>query len=103
VLLSENLRRHHQRALVAGLHRRVQPDSRDDRLPGTDIALQQSVHGVRLLHIVQELTYDLLLRLRQLEGERAHEGAYSRQVHLLLQPVRAAARHGPVGLQLELE
>ncbi|MNG28555.1 hypothetical protein D3C84_1138330 [compost metagenome] len=89
--------------MVAGRHRRVQPDRRDDRLTRTDIALQQSVHGVRLLHVVQELTHDLLLRLRQLEGERAHEGAYSRQIDLLLQPIRPAARHSPVSLKLELE
>ena len=65
MLLRQDLRRRHQRSLVAradGLHRGKR---RDDRLAAADVALQQPVHRLRAGEVGADLRPDALLRGRQ--------------------------------------
>ena len=55
VLLGQHLGGRHERALVAALHRHQQRSERDDRLPRTDLALQQAVHGRGQRHVGADL------------------------------------------------
>ena len=49
MLFGKNLRRRHQRGLVAILHRGKHRNQGDNGLAATDVALQQTIHrGVRL-------------------------------------------------------
>ena len=55
VLLRQDLGRRHERDLEAVLHRDERRQQRDDRLARTDVALQQPVHRLRPLHVVDDL------------------------------------------------
>ena len=55
VLLGEDLRRRHERDLQTVLHGDERGEQRDDRLPGSDVALEQAVHRLRTLQIVDDL------------------------------------------------
>ena len=54
VLLGEDLGRRHERDLQAVLHRDQRGEQRDDRLAGADVALQQPIHRVRPLQVVDD-------------------------------------------------
>ena len=55
VLGRKNFRWRHEGHLQAVLHRDERRQESDDRLPGANIALQQSVHRLRLLHVFHNL------------------------------------------------
>ena len=55
VLLGEDLGRRHEGHLQAVLHRDERRQQRHDRLAGADVALQQPVHRVRPLQVVDDL------------------------------------------------
>ena len=68
---AQNLGRRHERHLQAVLHRDERGQQRDDRLPGADVALQQPVHRLRPLQIVDDLLERLALSRRQPERQHA--------------------------------
>ena len=55
VLIGQNLGRRHERDLQTVLHRDERRQQRDDRLARADVALQQPVHRLRLLQVVDDL------------------------------------------------
>ena len=69
MLLRQDLGRRHEGHLEAVLHRDERRQQRDDRLAGADVALQQPVHRLRPLHVVDDLADRLLLVARQLERQ----------------------------------
>jgi hypothetical protein len=75
VLLGEHLRRRHQRALMAALHRREHRADRDQGLAGTDIALEQTMHRVWASEVGLDLCDRALLGAGQLVPERRVEPA----------------------------
>ena len=77
VLLGQNLGRRHERHLQAVLHRDERGQQRDDRLAGADVALQQPVHRLRPLQVVDDLLQRLLLARRS-AGTAARARADSR-------------------------
>ncbi len=78
VLLGENLGRRHEGDLETVLHRDDRRHQRHDRLAGSDVALQQPVHRLRTLHVLDDLGDDLLLVAGQLEREDAPRGVTDR-------------------------
>ena len=76
MLLGEDLGRRHERDLQAVLHRDQRRQQRDDRLAGADVALQQPVHRLRPLQVVDDLLQRLLLPGGQ--PERQHRAAPTR-------------------------
>ena len=67
MLFGENLRRRHERDLKSVLHRDNRREQGDDRLAGTDVALQQPLHRPRLLHVGDDFGERLALSFGQLE------------------------------------
>ena len=65
VLLGENLRRRHDRRLVARLHRRAHGERGDHGLARADVALQQAMHRIRRRHVAADVVPHALLRRRQ--------------------------------------
>ena len=72
MLRSQNLRRHHNTALITVFHRLSQRQRTDNRLAAAYIALQNAVHRLFILHIQRNLTPCLLLCRRQLKGQSLH-------------------------------
>ena len=69
MLLRENFRGRHQRHLITifdGDDRRLKTDNGFSR---PHISLQQTPHGIRLLHVVGDLFQDSLLRRRGMKGQ----------------------------------
>ena len=71
VLLGQNLGRRHERHLQAVLHRDERRQQRHDRLARADVALQQAVHRLRPLQVVDDFLQRLPLPRRQLERQHA--------------------------------
>ena len=71
MLLGQNLGRRHERHLQPVLHGHERRQQRDDRLACADIALQQPVHRLRALQIVDDFLQRLLLPVRQTERQHA--------------------------------
>ena len=69
MLLSECLRRRHQRALPSRLHGAQETVERDDGLAGSDLALQEPLHRHGALEIAVDLGDGALLMLCELERE----------------------------------
>ena len=69
MLLGEDLGRRHERDLQPVLHRDQRREQRDDRLSRADVALQQAVHRMRLLQVVDDFLQRLLLAVGQLERQ----------------------------------
>ena len=55
VLLGEDFGGRHHRGLAAGVDRRQAADRRDDGLAAADVALQQTLHRMRLREVAQDL------------------------------------------------
>ena len=62
VLLRQDLGRRHEGDLESVLHRHDRRHQRDDRLPGSDVSLQQPVHRGHPLQVGHDLGDDLLLQ-----------------------------------------
>ena len=71
VLLGEDFGRRHERDLKAVLHRHQRRHQRHDGLAGTDVPLQQPVHRLRPLHVLDDLGDHLLLIAGELERQDA--------------------------------
>ena len=71
MLLGQDLGRRHERHLQAVLHGDDRRQQRDDRLAGAHIALQQAVHRLRSLQIVDDLLERRALPGGQLERQHA--------------------------------
>src|SRR6267143_7319432 len=74
MLLREDFRGRHQCGLVPILNRNDGSLERDNRLPGPDVALQQTPHGIRLLHVASDLFQNALLRAGRVEGQNLLDG-----------------------------
>ena len=70
VLLGERLGRRHQRALPPHLDRAEQRMQRDDRLPGSDLSLEEPLHGDGPVEIRVDLRHRALLVRSEGERER---------------------------------
>ena len=90
VLLREHLGGRQQRRLPAGVDGPQHRAQGHDRLAGSDLALEQPVHRVRLGQVVLDLGADLALARGELEGQPLVERRQKR-------PVTAGARHRPHG------
>jgi hypothetical protein len=86
VLLRQDLRRRHQRPLVAVLHRAEEREERHHGLTGAHVALEQAVHAPGRPHVVADLPQDAALGAGQREGERLVEGADERLLPRELDP-----------------
>ena len=71
VLLGQDFGRRHERDLEAVLHRDQRREQRDDRLPRPDVALQQPVHRLRTLQVVDDFLERLPLAAGELERQHA--------------------------------
>ena len=69
MLLRQNLGRRHERHLQAVLHRDERRQQRHDRLARADVALQQPVHRLRPLHVVDDLLQRAALPFGQPERQ----------------------------------
>jgi len=69
MLLGEDFGWRHDRHLQAVLHRHQRRQQRDNRLAGADVPLQQPVHRLRLLQVVDDLLERLLLPVGQTEWQ----------------------------------
>ncbi len=69
VLLGKDLGRRHEGHLQPVLHGHERRQQRDDRLAGAHVALQQPVHRLRALQVVDDLLQRLLLAVRQTERQ----------------------------------
>ncbi len=74
MLLGEHLGRREQHGLAAGVDDGEHGAQRDQRLAGADLALQQPVHRVLGGQVGEDLGADLLLTVRQGEGQPGVEG-----------------------------
>ena len=92
VLLSENLRRRHERGLEARLHAQQHRAHRHERLAGADIAVQQAIHRTRAGEIVADLRDGPLLRTRERERQRRVQTPHDF--------TRSAVRFAALGFQL---
>ena len=81
VLLGEDLGRRHERDLQTVLHRDERRQQRHDRLAGPDVALQQPVHRLRPLHVLDDLFQRRPLAVRQLERQHAARRLANAIVH----------------------
>ena len=71
VLLGQDLGRRHERDLQAVLHRDQRGQQRHDRLAGADVALQQTIHRLRPLQVVDDLLQRRPLSGGELEWQHA--------------------------------
>ena len=71
MLLGQDLGRRHERDLQPVLHGDERGQQRDDRLARADVPLQQPVHRLRALQIVDDLLQRLLLPACQTERQHA--------------------------------
>src|ERR1035438_2197866 len=69
MLLRENLGRSHERDLVAVFDSNNGRLKGHDRLPRSDIALQQTPHGIRRLHVGRDFLEHSLLRSRRMKRQ----------------------------------
>ena len=74
VLFGQDLGWRHEGNLEAVLHRHDCGDQRDDGLARSDIALEQTVHRLRPLHVFDDLGNHLLLIAGELERQHAARG-----------------------------
>ena len=74
MLERKDLRRRHQRALSALLNRAHQGGEGHDRLARTDVALQQSLHGLRAVEVGFDCGEHVLLRCGEREGQGRTKG-----------------------------
>ena len=70
VLVRQQLGRHHQRGLRAGLHRDQHGEQRDHGLAAADIALEQPEHPAFLREVLGDFGGNGALAFGQVEGER---------------------------------
>ena len=91
MLLGQNLRRRHERGLIAVLHRAQHGHQRDDRLSCANVPLQQPVHPARRGHVGTDLRQDPALRLGQFERERIEERSDQRVPPFEADPAHLAA------------
>ena len=102
VLFGQHLGRGHERALVPALHRHEQRGERDDRLPGTDLALEQPVHGRGQRHVGPDLCDRTGLVRGQRERERGVELGHERTVDRVHDPGRFRRERALAGDQRQL-
>src|SRR5882672_7330718 len=69
MLLRQNLRGSHERDLEPILNGDDRSLEANDRLARTDISLQQTPHGIRLLHVSSDFLKHPLLRGRGMKGQ----------------------------------
>ena len=74
MLLRQNLRRGHEGDLQAVFHGDDRRQQRDDGLARADVALQQPIHRMRTLEVVDDFLQRALLSVRQLERQHASRG-----------------------------
>ena len=74
VLLREDFGRRHEGDLEAVLHLDKRRKERDDRFSRADVALEQPVHRMRPLHVVDDFLECLFLPVRQLERQHVPRG-----------------------------
>ena len=98
MLRRQDLRRRHQRRLVAVLDRDDRRLQRHNRLPRPDVALQQPPHRRRLPHVVGDLLQHPLLRRRGMK----RQDALDRLPHPLVNAERNS-RQRPHALALQLQ
>ena len=103
VLLGQQLGRRHEGHLLAVLHRQQRGEDGHDRLPGSDVALQQPVHRLRLLHVFADVLQRAPLSLRQMERQHAPERGADRVVHARDQRLQLALGFAPPQQQTDLE
>ena len=73
MLARQNFRRRHEGRLAAGLDHGRGGEQSDERLAGTDIAVQQPQHAVGLRQIGDDVGDRALLRRRERIGERSDD------------------------------
>ena len=81
VLPGEDLGRRHDRRLMAGLDRDERRVQRDERLPGSDVSLEQDVHRPGSPHRLADRVDRSLLRPGRLERQRPGEPLGQRARH----------------------
>ncbi len=69
VLLRQDFGGSHQRHLVTVLDGNDRGFESDNRFAGTHISLQQSPHGIRLLHVGGNFLEHVFLRVRRMKGQ----------------------------------
>ena len=80
MLRRQNLRRRHQRHLVAVLDRNDRGFQRHDRLARTDVALQQAPHRHRLCHVLGDFFQHTLLCSRGMKRQNPFHRARTRSL-----------------------
>jgi hypothetical protein len=83
VLAGEDLGGRHDRGLVPGSDRDQARVQGDERLAGTDVALQEQVHRRRATHRRPDLLHRPKLRLRRLERHRVEQRLRERRLRLV--------------------
>ena len=100
VLLGQYLGRGDDRTLVAGEDGGEEGCCCDDGLAAAHVSLEEAAHGLGLLEVGADVSYDPMLGLGEGEGQRVQEGfevAASRQeghAEVLALPVPLAPEHG---------
>ena len=75
VLTGQHFRRRHHDSLVAGQDRSVHSGNRHDRLAGTDIALDQPVHGSPAGQVLPNVVQRFFLGSGQRKGQGLYKGS----------------------------
>ena len=103
MLLGQNFGRCHERDLQVVLHRHDGREERHDRLPGSDVALQQPVHRLRALHVLDDVLQRLSLTAGQLERQHAPRRLANAVVHLHRLRLPLGGRRPPARDEPDLE
>ena len=69
MLLGQNLRRRHERRLIARFDREQNGGDGDDGFPGANITLQQPVHWMLRCQVLPDFLDHFFLRSGQFEGQ----------------------------------
>ena len=105
VLLRQQLRRRHQRGLVAVLQRQQHREQRDHGLARAHVAHQQAMHPLGLGHVLEDFADRLLLVRSQRPGQVLTQLRGQRTMHdepgAALAVARDLARAGEHQLQVE--
>ena len=95
MLLGKDLRRRHERALIAVFPNVPDAGRRDHRLAGADVALNQAVHQRAGAHVVRSAQNRALLCARGREGEAVEKLPRVLPFHLQSAGAAALAAHPP--------
>ena len=69
MLLSQNFSRSHQSSLKSGSNCSIHRNCRNYRFPASDVALQESIHMKRTMHVLANFVHDAFLCICQFKGK----------------------------------